>query len=146
MRLQNLNKKLAAKGYPAARVGVGIHTGPATVGNLGGSIRTNYTAVGDTINVASRLESYSRTIFTQDKKSDGVLIISSAVKDAAAIVLRGAHVETIDVKGKSKSVQIHIISEASAIKMLRGGSGGVATDVVASSKPVKAKTKKRRAA
>jgi class 3 adenylate cyclase len=49
------NARLRAKGGIPVRVRIGIHTGPATVGNVGGPSRMSYTIVGDTVNSAERL-------------------------------------------------------------------------------------------
>ena len=58
--LQELNRKWALEGRPQLDMGVGIHTGPAVVGNIGSEKRMEYTAIGDTVNVASRLEHATR--------------------------------------------------------------------------------------
>lgn len=57
-----VNESLATAGTPALKTGIGIHCGPAIVGNLGSSIRFNYTAIGDTVNLASRLESATKQL------------------------------------------------------------------------------------
>lgn len=54
--LSELRKKWAAEGKPRIEMGVGIHTGEAIIGSIGSSERMEYTAIGDTVNVASRLE------------------------------------------------------------------------------------------
>jgi adenylate cyclase len=57
--LAGLNARLRANGWPAIRLGIGIHTGEAAVGNMGSSERRAYTAVGDAVNLAARLEALS---------------------------------------------------------------------------------------
>jgi adenylate cyclase len=56
-RLAVLNAELLSEGYPTISVGIGLHTGEATIGYIGSNKRSEYTAIGDTVNLASRLES-----------------------------------------------------------------------------------------
>jgi adenylate cyclase len=56
-RLSGLNNELRAEGYGQISMGIGLHTGEATVGYIGSDRRSEYTAIGDTVNLASRLES-----------------------------------------------------------------------------------------
>jgi len=56
-RIQKLNEDFVVAGLPEISIGVGLHTGEATVGYVGSERRTEYTAIGDTVNLASRLES-----------------------------------------------------------------------------------------
>ncbi|MFV0387828.1 MAG: adenylate/guanylate cyclase domain-containing protein [Pyrinomonadaceae bacterium] len=55
--LKTLNKQLIREGYHEIAIGIGLHTGIATVGYIGSEKRSEYTAIGDTVNLASRLES-----------------------------------------------------------------------------------------
>lgn len=49
-----------AKGFPPARIGVGLNTGPCSVGRIGARTRLDYTCIGDTVNVASRLDGMTK--------------------------------------------------------------------------------------
>lgn len=55
-RLEDLNKQLTMEGFNEIGVGIGLHTGEAIVGYIGSEKRSEYTAIGDTVNLASRLE------------------------------------------------------------------------------------------
>ncbi|HET9238615.1 MAG TPA: adenylate/guanylate cyclase domain-containing protein [Oligoflexus sp.] len=55
--LQRLNKTWQAEGWPAVEMRIGIHCGSAFVGSFGGPMRSDYTAIGDTVNLASRIQS-----------------------------------------------------------------------------------------
>lgn len=56
-RLPQMNQNWLARGLPAAKMRVGIFTGPVMVGSLGGTTRLEYGVIGDSVNIASRLES-----------------------------------------------------------------------------------------
>ncbi|MTI05759.1 adenylate/guanylate cyclase domain-containing protein [Roseibium denhamense] len=60
--LHTANAKAAAQGRPPIRMRVGIHSGPAVVGNVGAHDRWNYTVVGDTVNAAERLQHLGREV------------------------------------------------------------------------------------
>jgi adenylate cyclase len=57
-----INSRLAAKGYLSISIGVGAHRGVCTLGLIGTTERLDYTLIGDTVNVAARIESYTRQI------------------------------------------------------------------------------------
>jgi class 3 adenylate cyclase len=74
------NERRARKGLNPLRIRIGIHKGPALVGNIGAPGRVNYTLVGDTVNVAQRLEQFGREV--DDGSQDAIIVISEALAQA----------------------------------------------------------------
>jgi adenylate cyclase len=60
--VEDLNRDLIARGRAPLRIGVGIHSGPAIVGSIGSPQRLEFTAIGNTVNVASRIETLTKTV------------------------------------------------------------------------------------
>ena len=102
--MQRINALLpASEGNDVSNVqlsiGVGIHTGPAIVGSIGSSKRLEYTAIGDTVNVASRIESLTKPM--------GVpLLFSAATRKHLNGTLACQELPAQQVKGKSEPVEI----------------------------------------
>ena len=97
--LDRLNADRAAALKPLLQMGVGLHTGLAIVGDLGPDLRREYTALGDTVNVASRVEGLTKQV--------GVpILVTDAVSRAAR---DGFHFEpqgSLPVKGKTAPVNL----------------------------------------
>jgi adenylate cyclase len=60
-RLEGLNTELGREGVAPIRIGVGLHSGEAVIGHVGSALRHEYTAIGDVVNTASRLEGLTKT-------------------------------------------------------------------------------------
>jgi len=58
--LVDLNRDFEKKGWPEIKIGVGINTGPMSVGNMGSTFRQAYTVLGDAVNLGSRLEGITK--------------------------------------------------------------------------------------
>ena len=95
---------LAAAAEPPLRVGIGIHTGPVLMGDVGGATQFQFSVVGDTVNVASRLEGLT--------KEAGVAILASAATMRAAgdgIPARSIGKRT--VKGRAEPIEVYALGE-----------------------------------
>ncbi len=106
--LPALNVELAARGLPTLRLGVGLATGVACVGDLGSRLRRSYTAVGDTVNLAARLEALTRELGVD------VLVADSARAACGELpgvrwVERGQHA----VRGRRRAVTLFTPEPAS---------------------------------
>ena len=106
--LKELNKGFSARGMNVIEIGIGINTGPAVVGNMGADIRFDYTAIGDSVNLASRLESLnkyyaSHILVSEDTKSQ--------VPDDRFVF---REVDRVRVKGKHKPIVMYELMIANA--------------------------------
>ena len=102
--LDEFNKEIAKENIPAFGMGLGINTGNVVVGNMGSRQRFDYTCLGDSVNLASRLEGQS--------KPYGVKLIlgqrtAELVKDNYSVI----ELDNIAVKGKKEGVKIYTIGE-----------------------------------
>jgi adenylate cyclase len=112
-RIIGINQELREEGFPEIGVGIGLHTGEATVGYIGSERRSEYTAIGDVVNTASRLESNSK---------GGEILVS----DATAKLSRGRYKlkprEPITVKNRQQPVVLWEVDWMKASGALSGES------------------------
>ena len=98
----NGSKELADKLYlkygKTIAYGVGVHMGKAVIGNIGSKVRMDYTAIGDTVNTASRIEG---------KASKNEVLISKEVKDAICDRIIVEDAGLIELKGKAKPINVY---------------------------------------
>lgn len=109
--LDHVNGKFAQEAQLTGRpfipvgVGIGINSGPCSVGNMGSEYRMSYSALGDTVNLASRLESLTRAY--------GVNIIAGEDTAAGAPEMALLEIDRVQVKGRSKPLAIFTLLGAS---------------------------------
>ncbi|CAN5594670.1 adenylate/guanylate cyclase domain-containing protein [soil metagenome] len=96
-RLVNLNNELEADGFDRIQIGIGLHTGVATIGYIGSEKRSEYTAIGDTVNLASRLESNAR---------GGQILISEATATAGGELFSIVPQKPLVVKNRLQPVSL----------------------------------------
>jgi len=85
---------------PHFRIGVGIHYGTVVMGNVGSSRRMDYTCIGDVVNVASRLESETKTFGT-------AILISQEVHEHIGEGFNCEHIGAVKVKGREEPVEVY---------------------------------------
>ncbi len=103
--LDELNARLIDDLDEPLRIGIGIHAGPVVLGEMGYGASRGLTAIGDTVNTASRLESAT--------KEHGVAVcISAAVADFAGVDFTNKTKKRISLKGKRNTIPIHALIDS----------------------------------
>jgi adenylate cyclase len=96
--MAELNKELQAEGLPEIAIGIGINTGKAVIGNMGSATRFDYTAIGDAVNTAARLESATKELKVN-------ILIGKDTANSCQYDLR--YLDDIQVKGKAFPIKVY---------------------------------------
>jgi adenylate cyclase len=107
-RMAELRREWQAQGLPELKVRIGLHSGSAVVGNMGSDFRLSYTAMGDAVNLASRLEGANKEFGTY-------LMVSQVTRELAGEREEFKFRELGEIKVRGKSVPV------SVCELLRGG-------------------------
>jgi len=99
-RLEVLRGEFARQGYPPVRNRIGLNSGPASIGNMGSAARLSYTAIGDSVNLASRLEGANKAYGTY-------ILISESTRSLAADAVEVRELDYVKVKGKNLPIRVY---------------------------------------
>src|SRR5215813_10959684 len=114
--LDTLNRRWSTEGLPPLRMGVGIHTGEVFAGNVGRAGKVKYAVVGDTVNLASRVEGLNKDLGT-------TMLVTESTYHAAGLDLEVKDRGLVSVKGREEPVRVYEVLGSSALAI----SGGTET-------------------
>lgn len=95
-----LREEWKAQGYPAMTTRIGINSGPLVVGNMGSPARMEYTVMGDSVNLASRLEGASKVYGT-------LMLVGPRTRELAGAEIETRELDIVRVKGKREPVVVY---------------------------------------
>jgi adenylate cyclase len=134
-RVRELQKEWEAQGKPSLEIGIGLNTGVASVGNMGSALRYGYTALGDAVNLSSRLEGLNKDYGThiivnettyQGAKGDGFVFreldlmrVKGKLQPVTIYQLMGRK-EDFDADGSTETVRLQVEMFTRARELYRG--------------------------
>ncbi len=98
--LASLNAERARGGAPPLRMGIGIHTGVVVVGDIGTPRRREYTAIGDAVNVAARIEEFTKVV-------GAPILVSEVTRRQAGDAIEFARAGPAHLRGRSQAVEVY---------------------------------------
>ena len=105
LALDDLNEAMSGDLDVPLRIGIGIHAGPAIVGEMGYARAAQITAIGDTVNTASRLESMTKEFAVE-------LVVSQELLDRAGIDLGDAPRHEVEIRGRQSRLAVRAVAKA----------------------------------
>ena len=115
--LEGLNAEFHTSLPEPLRMGIGIHLGPAVLGRVGGGRARSLTALGDSVNIASRLESLN-------KEFGSVLVASDAAVRASGLTLPAAELREVSLRGRAEPLRVHVLQAPPALMEAPRSTGG----------------------
>jgi adenylate cyclase len=109
--LGDLNEALSGDLGQPLRIGIGLHAGPTIVGEMGYSRTTQLTAIGDTVNTASRLEGLTKQFGVE-------LVVSQELLDRAGVDLTDAPRHDVEIRGRRERLAVRAVAQAAALTSL----------------------------
>jgi adenylate cyclase len=111
LALDDLNEALSGDLDAPLRIGIGLHAGPSIVGEMGYERATQLTAIGDTVNTASRLESLTKDYGAQ-------LVVSQELLDRAGVALADAPSHEVEIRGRQGKLKVRAVARADTLTTL----------------------------
>lgn len=111
--LPALGDALAARGLPRIEIRIGIHTGRLIAGAIGGAARLQYTVLGDTVNIAARLESWSSPALAGDPDHCRILVSETTFARVGG-QFAGREIGDLQLKGKTRPVKVFRLADPAA--------------------------------
>ena len=99
-KVEYLREKWLREGKPKIEIGIGICTGEVFIGNIGSEARMEYTVIGDTVNLASRIESFNKVYKTN-------LLVSSSTYSYISDVADVIKINEVKIRGKAQKMDIY---------------------------------------
>ena len=99
-KVKELQERWLFEGKPKIEIGIGINTGECFVGNIGSEKRLEYTVIGDTVNLASRIEHYNKVYHTN-------LLVSSSTYSYISSIADVIKISEVTIRGKAKKMDIY---------------------------------------
>jgi adenylate cyclase len=124
-RLLEINAALKHDLGKPLRIGIGIHSGAVIVGEMGYGHAVSVTAIGDAVNIASRLEAMTKELGAQ-------LVVSAPVGRHAGVDLEAFPLREIEVRGRARPLEVRVVMNALSLPLAadfgvaQAGSGGAA--------------------
>jgi adenylate cyclase len=110
-RLQELNQHWQQQGLPIVYMRVGIYTGALVAGTLGGQQRMEYTVIGDTVNTASRLESFDKSVAPPNEQQPCRILVGESTWQLINSHYLTEQIGECQLKGKHNMLTIYRIIE-----------------------------------
>lgn len=107
-RLLSLNQHLSEQNLPLIRFGIGIHTGPLVGGTVGNRHRLNYSLFGDTVNVAARIESMTKTL---PESAPFSLLVSGDTRDYVKEQFSLDRVRSTQLRGRKGKIDVYTLTQ-----------------------------------
>jgi adenylate cyclase len=109
--LEVINRQLAQDLREPLKMGIGLHVGPVILGEMGFGRASALTAIGDPVNVASRLEELTKEFGVQ-------LVVSARLAERAGVDLAGLELREIEIRGRRRPLRVRLVPDAGLLPVV----------------------------